>query len=117
MTIKELKANKEYHFECDITKRRVLKEIADTDCFDEWGCAYVSLGETMGVEYNFCIDNTTNENINESAIYKVDYDEESGYMETDTSTFIHYEINFDNSKWKKNLEDVMCKALIKFFEL
>lgn len=117
MTIKELKGNAEYHFECNITKRRVLKEIADTNCFDEWGCAYVSLGETMSVEYNLCIDNTTDESINESAIYRVDYMEENDEYETDCCTFIHYGINFDNSKWKKNLEDIMCKALIKFFEL
>lgn len=117
MTVKELKRALGYNFHCNMNKRATLKEIADTDCFDEWGCAYVSLGETMGVEYNLCIDNTTGESINESAIYKVDYDEESGYIETDTSTFIHYEINFDNSKWKKNLENMMCKALIKFFEL
>lgn len=117
MTIKELKNNKEYYFECDITKKRMLKEIADTDCFDEWGCAYVSLGDAFSVEYNLCIDNTTGESINESAIYKVDYDEESGYIETDGTTFIHYEIDFNNPKWKKELEDAMCRALIEFFEL
>lgn len=113
MTIKELKANKEYCFECNIKKRRVLKEIADTDCFDEWGCAFISVGDELGVEYNLCVDDGENC----SAIYKLNYDEESGYIETDTSTFIHYEINFDNSKWKKELEDTMCEALIKFFEL
>ena len=113
MTIKELKNNEEYCFYCDITKRRVLKEIADTDCFDEWGCAYVSVGDELGVEYNLCVDDGENC----SAIYKIDYDEESGYIETDTSTFIHYEIDFNNPKWKRELEDVMCEALIKFFEL
>lgn len=117
MTIKELKNNKEYYFECNITKRGVLKEIGDIDCFDEWGCAYVSLGETMSVEYNLCIDNTTNENINESAIYRVDYNEESDEYETDCDVFIHYEIDFNNPKWKKELENAMCKALIEFFEL
>lgn len=117
MTVKELKRNKEYYFECNINKRKALKEIADTDCFDEWGCAYVSLGETMSVEYNLCIDNTTNENINESAIYRVDYNEECDEYETDCDTFIHYEIDFNNPKWGKKLEDAMCEALIKFFEL
>lgn len=117
MTIKELKNKKEYHFECNINKRKTLKDIADTDVFDEWGCAYISVGNELGVEYNLCIDNSTNENINESAIYRVDYDEESGYIETDTSTFTHYEIDFDNPKWKKELEDAMCKALIEFFEI
>ena len=115
MTIKELKGNKEYCFQCDISKRRILKEIADTDCYDEWGCAYVSLGETMSVEYNLCIDNTTGESINESAIYRVDYMEENDEYETDCCTFIHYEIDFDNPRWKKKLEDAMCEALIKFF--
>ena len=113
MNIKELKNNAEYYFQCDIKKRKVLKEIADTDCFDEWGCAYVSVGDKLGVEYNLCVD--SGENC--SAIYKTDYDEENDYIETDCSTFIHYEIDFDNLKWKKELEDAMCEALIKFFEL
>lgn len=113
MTIKELRSNKEYCFYCDITKIRILKEIADTNCFDEWGCAFISLGEEIGVEYNLCVDDGENC----SAIYKLDYDEESGYIETDASTFIHYEIDFNNPKWKKELENAMCEALIKFFEL
>ena len=117
MTIKELKSNKDYYFHCDITKRRVLKEIADTDFFDEWGCVFVSLGEEIGVEYNLCIDNTTNENINSSAIYKVDYNEKDDCIETDYNKFIHYEIDFNNPKWKKKLENAMCKVLIEFFEL
>lgn len=113
MTIKELKNDELYYFECDIKKRKVLKEIADTDCFDEWGCAYVSVGDKLGVEYNLCVDNGENY----SAIYKVDYDEENDCIETDYTTFIHYEIDFDNPKWKKELENAMCEALIKFFEL
>lgn len=117
MTIKELKKNEEYTFYCDIKKRKVLKDIADTNCYDEWGCAFISVGENVGVEYNLCVDYTTNEHINSSAIYKLDYDEENDYIETDVSTFAHYEINFDNPKWKKELENAMCEALIKFFEL
>ena len=113
MTIKELKSNELYYFECDIKKRKVLKEIADTDCFDEWGCAFISVGDKLGVEYNLCVD--SGENC--SAIYKVDYNENDDCIETDYSAFIHYEIDFDNPKWKKELENAMCEALIKFFEL
>ena len=112
MTIKELKNNNNYSFYCDITKVRILKEIADTDCFDEWGCAYVSLGEEAGVEYNLCVDNGENC----SAIYRVDHNEKNDCIETDYSKFVHYEIDFNNPKWKKKLENAMCKALIKFFE-
>lgn len=117
MTIKELKKNEKYSWFCDMSKREILKGIADTDCYDEWGCAYISLGDEMGVEYNLCIDNTTNENINNSAIYKTDYDAEGNCIETDYTTFIPYEIDFDNPKWKRKLEDAMCKALIEFYNL
>ena len=117
MTIKELKNNEEYYFDCRINKEKALKEIADTDYFDEWGCVYVSLGDDIGAEYNLCIDNTTNENINCSAIYKTDYNDKADCIETDYSTFIHYEIDFDNPEWKEELENAMCKALIEFFKL
>ena len=116
MTIKELKKTEGYSFQCNVAKR-ILKEIADTDYFDAWDCAYVSISDEIGVEYNLCIDNTTNENINCSAIYKTNYYAEGDYIETDTSTYNHYEINFDNPKWKAELENAMCKALIEFFEL
>lgn len=117
MTIKELKRNKEYYFNCDIMKRRILKEIKETDYFDEWGCAFLGIGEDKGVEYNFCIDNTTDENINASAIYKVDFNEDKDCIETDYSVYVGYEIDFNNPKWKKELENAMCEALIEFYNL
>lgn len=113
MIIKELKRNKEYCFECNITKRRVLNKIADTTYFDEWGCAFISLGQKIGVEYNLCVDNGENS----SGIYKVDYNEKDGCIVTNYDEFFHYEIDFDNRKWKEKLENAMCKALIEFFEL
>ena len=51
MTVKGLQRNKEYYFECNIKKKKALKDIADTECFDEWGCAYISVGDEIGVEY------------------------------------------------------------------
>lgn len=121
MIIKELKNRNDYYFHCDITKRNMLKRINNTDFFDEWGCAFVSLedstlGEEIGVEYNLCIDKTTGEYRDCSAIYKVDYNEKDNCIE-DYSKYIHYEIDFNNPKWKTELENAMCKALIEFFEL
>lgn len=122
MTIKELQNRNDYYFHCDITKRNMLKRIDNTDFFDEWGCAFVSLedatlGEEIGVEYNLCIDKTTDEYRDCSAIYKVDYNEKDNCIETDYNKYIHYEIDFNNPKWKKELENAMCKALIEFFEM
>lgn len=120
MTIEELKNRNDYRFYCNLTKSRVLNEIADMDSFDEWGCAFITIKDTIldeeiGVEYNLCIDKTTNKYEDNSAIYKVDYNEADGCIETDYNEFIHYEIDFDNPKWKQNLENAMCKALIEFF--
>lgn len=112
MTIKELKKAEGYEFECNISQ-----EYESTDSCDEWGCAFVWLGESIGVEYNFCIDNSTNERINSSAIYKMELNTDSGYMETDSSMFVHYEIDFSDDDWNEKLENALCEALIEFFSL
>ena len=115
MTIEELKNKDDYSFSCCMTKEE-YSEVEDGDVWDDWGCADLWLGD-MGVEYNYCVDKSTDETVNASAIYLEEIDEESGYVETDTSTFIHYEIDFNNENWEEELENAMCKALIKFFEL
>lgn len=109
LIVEELKLNTDYKFECKLTK-----EYKDNK-YDEWGCAFVWLGN-MGAEYNFCIDNSTNKMINQCAIYKTEIDSDN-YIETDYTTFVHYEIDFDNENWKEELENAMCKALIWFFNL
>lgn len=88
-----------YEFECNI-------ERPDTDCVDEWGAAFVWLGNDFGVEYNLYIDGENNC----SAIYKTQMNDD-GYMETDYSSFIHYEINFDDADWQEKLRKTMCNAL------
>lgn len=107
LTVEELKLHEDYEFECNMSdeyKNRV-------HC-DEWGCASIFYGD-VGVEYNFCIDGE----INCCAIYKMETNEESDYMETDYNTYIHYEIDFDNENWEQELENAMCKALIEFYNL
>ena len=89
-----------YEFECNIDKS--YKDMKT----DEWGAAFVWLSENIGVEYNFCID----ESNNCSAIYKTEMNDE-GYMETDYSSFIHYEIDFDDTDWQEKLKNAMCNAL------
>lgn len=108
MTIQELKKEKGYSFECNISES-LRNEIS----WDEWGAYYVWLGENIGAEYNFCIDNGNNC----SAIYKMEFNHKTGYMETDYDAFMHYEIDFNSRNWKEKLENAMCKALIKFFGL
>lgn len=104
MTIEDLKSQ-DYEFECNIDESYKDKET------DEWGCAFIWIGGEIGVEYNFCIDGGNNC----CAIYKIELNFETEYIETDYNLFEHYEIDFDDTDWKKKLEDAMCEAVIKFF--
>ena len=94
-----------YKFECNIDEWYKYIET------DEWGCAYVWIGKDAGVEYNFCIDSGNNC----SAIYKMEMNGE--YMETDSNSFIHYEIDFDDADWQEKLKDAMCRALEELHNL
>lgn len=107
MTVEELKNSPLYSYEINI-----CEEYKDLET-DEWGCAFAWYGDNLGVEYNFCIDNGTNY----CAIYKMEINDKTDYMETDYTTYNHYEINFDDENWKRDLEDAMCTELIKFHNL
>lgn len=94
------------------TEINISKEdfYGDTD-YDEWGAAFAWMDDKRGVEYNICMD--SGENF--SAIYKMELNEKTDYMETDTSTYEHYEINFDDPDWEQKLKDAMLRAINKFF--
>lgn len=108
MTVSELKALYGYNFECNISKTFCEKHN------DIWGSAFIWLGENIGVEYNYCIDD---DGANCSAIYKMELNICTELMETDYNKFIHYEVDFDDVRWVDNLENAMCMALINFFEI
>ena len=108
MLVKELKQNEEYEFECNMSN-----EYKTYKNHDEFGCAFVWLGEEIGVEYNFAIDGGENF----SAIYKMELNHKTDYMETDYDAYIHYEVDFNNINWEKKLENAMCEALIKLHNL
>lgn len=113
MTIKELKKNPLYSFNCYYSKRQAIKETKNCEVCDIWSFAELLIGN-KGVEYNFCIDDSTNEAINSSAIYPTYLNEKEDYWETEYNNFIHYEIDFNDKNWKKKLENAMCEAFIKF---
>lgn len=144
MTVVELKHTNGYSFSYNMDKsvRKIKKDIEDVDVYDEWGVAELFINDKQGVEYNLCIDQSCTEQwikevygewklkemiaegieidknpINSSAIYPFELNEDSGYLETDYDTSIHYAIDFNNKNWKKELENAMCEAAIEFFKL
>lgn len=72
------------------------------DC-DEWGCAFVWIDGNKGVEYNYCVETFDGKQNRPCAFYKMELNKETGYMETDHSTYYHYEIDFSNPRWKEKL--------------
>lgn len=74
---------------------------------DEWGMAVIDF-EIYGAEYNFCVE----EGDNYSAIYYMEYNEETDCWETDSNCFKHYEIDFNDFNWKKDLEKAMYNFII-----
>ena len=88
-----------YEFELNIDDN--YKKYND---IDEWGMAVIDFG-TYGAEYNFCIE----EGDNYSAIYYMEYNEKT---DTDYNCFEHYEINFNDFNWKKDLEKAMYNFII-----
>lgn len=108
MNVKELKNMDGYEFECSLFKKICERQN------DIWGASFVWLGEKIGAEYNYCIQD---DGTNCSAIYKMELDEKTDYMETDYDKFVGYEVDFDDVKWRNKLENAMCQALIDFFEL
>jgi len=94
--------NNKYKFELNMDDS--YKQYTD---IDEWGMAVIDFG-TYGAEYNFCIE----EGNNCSAIYFMEFNSNTGYWDTDYNYFEHYEINFNDFNWKKDLEKAMYNFII-----
>lgn len=100
-----------YEYEINMTP-----EEEDKNGMDVWGAAELWFGNgDKGVEYNWCWDDGEND----SAIYKTEMnydnpDYPDGYMETDYSTYVHYEVDFTNANWKQELVDTMYKIAKEF---
>lgn len=74
---------------------------------DEWGMAVVWAGY-YGAEYNLCLEDGDNY----SAIYFMEYNDETDNWETEYDCFKHYEIDFNNPNWKLELKEAMYNFII-----
>lgn len=94
-----------YEYEVNIDPTEV-----DKDGWDDWDAGYLWLDNKHGVNYNLYYDGGECS----SAIYKMDCDGE--YIETDSDTYIHYEIDFNDEDWEQKLVYAMAKAAEKFWK-
>lgn len=100
-------------FSCELDIEAYLHN--DYNYIDEWGVAILtsarSTDEEIGVEYNYCIDRTTEEELDCSGIYFFRGEE------TEVSDSVHYEIDLTDEHWKEKLELAMNEALDSFEEV
>jgi len=75
---------------------------------DEWGCASVWLDEdeTMGAEYNYCIDRGESY----CAIYGFTQFPNDDTYYTDYDCYYSYDIEWDKKDWKKRLANKMMEC-------
>ena len=100
----------EYGFSKEDTETIIqnVLNITSNECIDEWG--FICYGnDTMAVDYNLCLDYTTDEIENCSAFYRI-VNGEHGWSHDDCSRFYHYEIDFTNPNWRIELEAAARKA-------
>lgn len=105
ITREQIKNDPRYEFEIAIDES-ILEE-GDTDI---WGMGYVWFADA-GVEYNYCMDSGDNC----CAIYKMEYNKETDYWDTDYNTYIHFEIPFKKKNWEKLFVNAMIDALVSFY--
>ena len=102
-------------YRCDINKEEILDAINRHECYDSWGEVQYGNDKTA-VEYNVCIDNTTEEMENCSAFYRIYADEEGYWENDDCNTWSRYHIDFTDKDWELKLEEAAKKAYKELFD-
>lgn len=101
-----------YDFNVDVKAiKRAIKNHYD---FDSWGEVMYGNDEQV-VDYNICIDNSTEETVYCSAFYRMSLGED-GYWHHDCCTDYSYNIDFNDKDWKTKLKEATIKAYEELWE-
>ena len=93
-----------FTYECNINKEEILDAIKNHESYDSWGEVQYTNGK-KGIDYNICIDNTTEETEYCSAFYKIYADEDGCWSHDDCCEYYIYNIDFNDKDWEKKLEE------------
>ena len=105
----------EFQYDFNVNEKAIRKAIKNHECYDSWG--EVQYGnDKQGVDYNICIDNTTEETEYCSAFYKIYADENGIWHHDDCCTCYLYNIDFKDKDWKKKLEEVTKIAYAELWQ-
>lgn len=104
-----------FKYRCDINKKKILKAIKNHESYDAWGDVEYG-NDKQAVDYNICIDNSTEETEYCSAFYRLSKNEDGCWQHDGCQEWYPYEIDFSDDKWKEKLKEAAIKAYKALWE-
>lgn len=104
-----------FNFKCHVNKHEILEAIKNHDCYDSWGDVMYG-NSRKAVEYNICVDNSTNKTEYLSAFYRLSKDKDGVWQHDNCQEWYAYEINFTDNRWKEKLKEAAVKAYKALWE-
>lgn len=104
-----------FKYRCDVNKKKILKAIKNHESYDTWGAVEYG-NDKQAVDYNICIDNSTEETEYCSAFYRLSKNEDGCWQHDGCQEWYPYEINFSDDKWEEKLKEAAIKAYKALWE-
>lgn len=90
-------------------KSEILNAINNHYSFESWGDVEYG-NDKQAVDYNICIDNSTEETEYCSAFYKLSVNENGYWGHDGCQEWYEYEIDFSDENWEEKLKEAAIKA-------
>lgn len=99
---------------CEVNKDKIIEAIINHEDYDTWG--EVEYGDDeRGVDYNICIDNSTEKTEYCSAFYRIYKNEEGLWQHDGCQEWYAHEIDFNDEDWETKLREAAEKAFEKLW--
>lgn len=99
----------ELTYECHVNKEEILEAIINHKDYDSWGD--VEYGNNkQAVDYNICIDNSTEETEYCSAFYRLSKNKRGYWQHDGCQEWYPYEIDFSDDNWEEKLKEAAMRA-------
>ena len=104
-----------FRYECHVNKAEILEAIKNHDCYDTWGDVEYGNDE-RAVDYNICIDNSTDKTEYCSAFYRLIKDKDGYWQYDNCQEWYLYKIDFSDDNWEEKLKKAAMKAYKALWE-
>lgn len=104
-----------FTYECQVNKDEILEAIKNREDYDIWGDVEYGNDE-RAVDYNICIDNSTEKTEYCSAFYRLSKNKEGYWQHDGCQEWYSYEIDFSDDNWEEKLKEAAMKAYKALWE-